>query len=135
VRIVRVWVQDWEMQCCGDPFAIAADVEWGLLAADDEFREWMESPLGGELAESITHREAHHQGADDPQPMPTRGRVESIEAVYWRIAPRPGADPRMMHPVSGTAVLERREKADGWEPEVDGGPSFQGYIVELTSLA
>ena len=123
------------MQCCGDPFGLGAEVEWGLLTADDDFREWIESPLGAELAESITHYEAHHQGDDDPQPTPTRGRVESIAAVYWRLAPLSGSDARIMYPVFDTAVLERREQADGWEPEVDGGPSFHGYIVELTSLA
>lgn len=128
---MRVWVANWEMQCCGAPFAAGEEVEWGLLAGDD-VREWLAEPLGAVVAASITHCEAHHQADDDPQPSLRRGRVESIHAAYWRLAPRPGENPQFMHPVADTGVLEQRERVDGWEPERDGGPSFQGYIVELS---
>lgn len=131
---MRVWVEDWEWQCCGQPFAVGADVEWGLLPVSSEAGEYLIEPLGGEVVASITHCETHHEGEDDPQPVPTAGRVESILAAYWEIAPRPNTDSRVLHPVAGTGVLEPRDTADGWEPEVEGGPRFEGYIVTLAPI-
>jgi hypothetical protein len=60
--------------------------------------------------------------------------VEAIEAAYWHLAARPGKDPRVLYPVEGTGVLERRATADGWEPERADGRKFEGYIVTLTLL-
>jgi hypothetical protein len=128
---VRVWITDWEWQCCGDPFAVGGQVEWGLVPADDQFREQYGAPLGAEVAASMTHYETHHQHADDPQRTLTRGRVEAIESVFWRDAPKPDGDPRVRYPVAGSAVRERRERADGWEAERQDGLTFHGYIVEL----
>jgi hypothetical protein len=129
-----VWLEDWEWQCCGEPFALGAEVEWGLLPASDGDRAYLIEPLGAAVVGGITHCETHHAGEDDEQPVPTRGRVESITAAYWHVAPRAGGDQRVHYPVAGSAVLERRETANGWEPETEGGPRFEGYIVELATL-
>jgi hypothetical protein len=131
---VRVWLEDWEWKCCGEPFALGAKVEWGLLPVSDDSRAYLGEPLGAEVVGGITHCETHHEGDDDEPPVPTRGRVESITAAYWYVAPRPGGDQRVHYPVAGSAILEERDKADGWEPEIEGGPRFEGYIVELAPL-
>jgi hypothetical protein len=130
---VRVWIEDWEWQCCGEPFAVGDEIEWGLLPDGD--RSYLTRPLGAEVANAITHFETHHQAEDDEQPTATRGRVESIEAAYWHLAPRPGEDPRVLYPVEETGVLASRVTADGWEPERADGRTFEGYIVTLTPLS
>jgi hypothetical protein len=128
---VRVWLTAWEWQCCGEPFRVGAEVLWPVVPASDVTGSWLAEPLGKEVARAITHYETHH----DEEPAPTiRARVVSIDAVYWELAPRPSEDPGVRYPVPKTGVLERRQSADGAELEIDGGPSFAGYIVELASL-
>lgn len=129
---MRVWLENWEWQCCGDKFAVGDEVEWGLLPARD--RSYLARPLGQALADSITHFETHHEGVHEEQPMPTPGRIESILAAYWQLAPRPSEDPRVVYPVAGTAVLEARDSADGWEPEKGDGVRFEGYIVAVSPV-
>jgi hypothetical protein len=131
---VRVWVSAWEWQCCGAPFSLGAEVTWGLCPTDDQFRAWIAKPLGAAAAASLTHYETHHQGADDAQPTPTCGRVNVIEAVYWKLALRPDGDPVVRFPVASSAAFHSRESADGWETEEEGGPSFAGYVVSLSQL-
>jgi hypothetical protein len=41
----------------------------------------------------------------------------------------------VLFPVADSAVVESRDRADGWEAETDGGPSFCGYLVELAALS
>src|SRR4051812_2069601 len=67
---VRVWLSDWEWQCCGEPFSVGNEVAWGLvsLPADDQY---LVGVLGAEVAAGLTHRETHH--ADEGErPVPTR---------------------------------------------------------------
>src|SRR3954453_6045775 len=70
VRRVRVWLEEWEWQCCGEPFAVGSEVEWGLLPMSGESRSYLKDPLGTDVVAEITHREAHHEGEDDKQPLP-----------------------------------------------------------------
>ena len=131
----------------------------GPQPLSSEGRAFLAEPLGT-IVDGITHCETHHEDpADEPQPVPTCGRVDSIAAVYWRTAPRPGGDPNLHYPVAGTAVVEARQRVAGPEPDrsgtvfvydpVDGtvapktrqrpdrleewtdGADFQGYIVDL----
>ena len=131
---MQVWLEDWEWQCCGEPFAVGAEVEWGLVPVSSESRSYLIDPLGAKVVAGITHCETHHEGEDDEQPIPTRGRVKSIVAAYWQLAPRRNEDPRVHYPVAGTGILEPRETADGWEPEIEGGSRFEGYIVTLAPI-
>jgi hypothetical protein len=133
VRGVQIWTEAWEWQCCGEPFAVGDEVEWGLRPLSAESRAFLAEPLGTQSAEQLTHGETHHEGADDEPTVPTRGRVESIQAVHWRVAPRSRSKPRVLYPVAGTGVVSR-QTADGWEPEPEETVSFAGYIVELSPL-
>jgi uncharacterized protein DUF6578 len=133
-RLVRVWITDWELQCCGDPFSVGMPVSWDLVPADAAFREWIEPPLGAALAASISHYETHHHDGEETQPTLTPGRVEAIDAVFWRDAPRADEDPRVRYPVAGSAIRERRQHADGWETSSHDGLHFHGYIVELAPV-
>jgi uncharacterized protein DUF6578 len=112
--------------------AAGDEVEWGLVPASPD--DVLTDGLGAETAALLTHYETHHQSPDDaPQPVPTRGLVKSITAAYWCVAPRPCGDERILYPVPGTALLEARDRADGWEPKLETR-IFEGYIVELTPV-
>jgi hypothetical protein len=131
---VKVWLDSWQWQCCGDPFAVGSEVLWDVLPTPPQHKPYLSELLGPELAGTIDFREEHHEDPRfQPRLVPTRGRVESIAAVYCQRAPRAGEEPRELFVVPGTTVLEQRERADGWEPEGDG-LRFEGYVVELTAL-
>jgi hypothetical protein len=130
---VKIWTEAWEWQCCGEPFAVGTDVEWELTPVEADGRTFLAKPLGTEIADQLTHYEGHHPSAvDNAQPL-TRGRVESIQAVYWQLAPRPSGNPVVVYPVPGTALLKARETANGRETE-DDKLDFVGYIVDLSPL-
>jgi hypothetical protein len=124
-----VWIDDWQQQCCGQPFAVGSRVSWTLIAPD---AEWLAGVLGPDLSTSITHAEEHHGLPGDA--TATAGTVRSIRAVRCRYARRPGADSRMHHPVPGSTAVTSIDTADGWEREQDD-LRFVGYLVELETEA
>jgi hypothetical protein len=118
-----VWVDDWQMQCCGEAFSVGDRVSWRCAPVDGK---WLTESLGPELARTVTHHEEHH-GGEGTEPL--IGTVLSIRAVCRDLAPRPGENPRVLYPVPDTAVLTGVETADGWF-KADKG-HFAGYLAEL----
>ncbi|MER6027893.1 DUF6578 domain-containing protein [Streptomyces sp. NPDC001851] len=67
---MRVFYEDWQMECCGTPFAVGEEVAWKLVAYDAEnIREGL-----GYGAEAWVE---NHGGPDEE----TVGRVRAIELV------------------------------------------------------
>ena len=124
---MNVWVDGWQMQCCGTPFAVGDDVEWTLSSGCDI--AWLKRVVGPEIANSISASEEHHGGLPDGAPTPN-GVVTGIRAAWSEFAALPGGDPRTLHPVAGTQELVQVDRADGWERERQG-LEFNGYVVEL----
>jgi hypothetical protein len=60
---VRVWVDAWQMQCCGPPFADGDTVEWTLSPDND--LEWLDSVVGRDVAQTVDFSEDHHVGLPD----------------------------------------------------------------------
>ncbi|MFJ6510160.1 DUF6578 domain-containing protein [Streptomyces sp. NPDC091406] len=119
---VTIWVDDWQMQCCGEDFTSGGLVSWSLMKADPE--DYVDI-VGAERADEIDFHEEHH-GEQEHAPMSLE--VLSIAEVHCRYAVPPGATDRVNHPVPGTAVLVPVDRADGWakgRPGVD----FAGYLV------
>ncbi|MFJ4755788.1 MULTISPECIES: DUF6578 domain-containing protein [Streptomyces] len=121
---VTIWVDGWQMQCCGESFAPGDAVSWPLLKADPEN---FADIVGADRAAEIDFCEEHHGDTDAP---PTRLKVLTAIEVHCRIAPPPGAD--AYHPVPGTTELVPVEKADGW-PEPRQDVRFMGYLVTAES--
>jgi hypothetical protein len=96
-----VWVDGWQMQCCGTPFAVGSRVAWTLGEAD---RDWLETVLSTDVQQTVDMAEDHH-GALPADARQTRATVIRIRAVRCRYASRPGHDPRTLYPVSGSGVL------------------------------
>jgi hypothetical protein len=131
---VVVWVDEWQQACCGEEFAVGATVTWQLasterLTAADT--TWLAAVVGDEEAATVTHHEEHHDGADTTTPV--TGTVESIRAAYCRYAPLLGEDPRMHHPVPGTAVLDPIDTVSDTVSDLPRQPelSLVGFLVEL----
>ena len=81
-----VWLDSWQMQCCGGKFSVGDRVSWTLVPEPD--LEFPESVLGKARAALVTHREEHHGGLAAGAPT-TSGVVRSIQAVSCRYAPGP----------------------------------------------
>jgi hypothetical protein len=124
VRLI-VWVDDWQLQCCGTPFAIGDEVTWTLSPAPD--RNWLSNIFGPESAQRITHTEEHHGQTDL---VATRGRVIDISAAHCRFTEHPRGRGTEVRHVTGSGELHPVTEADGYE----SGPAemlFLGYVVEL----
>jgi len=121
-----VWVDDWQMQCCGEPFRIGSEVAWTVSEADGA---WLAGMLGPDAQGTVDAAEDHH-GLLPAETPPTRGTVARIRAVHCRFAPRHGADSRTLFPVPGSGVVSDIDLADGWTPD-QGDARFVGYLVEL----
>ena len=126
---MRVWVDAWQVQCCGEPFAVGELVRWTLLEQPTE--EVLADSGGSPEVVRLTHAEEHHGGLPEQTP-PTAGRVRRIRAVTFDHAEVPG-QPRVLTRVPGSGVALDCRRADGWESELPagGGRQFSGYVVDL----
>ena len=118
-----MWINGWEMQCCGDPFRVGDRAEF--TTTTDVDREFLSAVVGGERAVALTDCEDRH-GLVRGSMSTVAGTVLSIEAVSCRYELRKGA----MYPVPGTTRLAWRDEATGWEPEV-AEVRFVGYVVRV----
>ena len=121
---MTIWVDGWQMQCCGEPFRLGSQVTWTLRAADPD---WLEAVLGAQ--QIVDAAEEHHGGVPEDS-MPIRGTVTHIAAVHCRYAPRSGSESRTIYPVAGSGVLTDIDSADGWTAD-RGDERFVGYLVQL----
>lgn len=71
-----VWVSEWQLRCCGDPFEVGARVRWHVVPPDTA---WLSDLLGAETAATVVGVEEHHDRLADATPLD--GRVRSIRAV------------------------------------------------------
>ncbi|MEV7322832.1 DUF6578 domain-containing protein [Streptomyces sp. NPDC093970] len=120
---LTIWVDDWQMQCCGQSFAPGDVVSWTLLEVDPEDYA---DVVGSEHAVEIDFREEHH-GQEEGR-APNSLKVVSVAEVHCRYRVPPGSMDKVNHPVPGTTVLVPVKAADGWakaRPDV----SFAGYLV------
>ena len=122
----RVWVDNWQMQCCGHPFEVGGEVVWPAIDVVD--RDYLSVVLGETEAARVTHAQERH--SNPKATMELRGRVRWIGAVFCRYAPGAGGPRNSLSPVAGTVVVEDRRSADGWEPE-SGGLRFVGYVADV----
>lgn len=127
--VVRtVWVESWQMQCCGTPFRIGERISWTLARVQDDL--FLEDLLGVDRASTITDCEDHHDVAPNPDESPTEGEVRTISAVFCDYRPDPARPGPGLFPVAGTGDVQARDSVDGWEPETEVRKLI-GYLVEV----
>jgi hypothetical protein len=74
---MRVFYEDWQMECCGTPFAVGDEVAWPLVAYDaGDIRQGWGYGAGARV-------ERHGGGPDEETAVRLRatGRVHAIELV------------------------------------------------------
>ncbi len=103
---MRVYYADWQMECCGTPFAVGDEIAWRLLPAAQE-----------DDCYGATARVEHHGGPD----RETVGRVRAIELVRQLYVVH--TDPRVRERLD--RALEPDQESEGlvllpspytWEP-------------------
>lgn len=133
-RVVLVWVDSWQQQCCGDEFRVGSPVEWDVLPEDDES---MVNLLGAEWSGKVGYRQERHGPFDHDQPQPLSGVIRSIATVTYSLEPVPGKQ-RHFQPAPGTGALRSVSVADPWGPEPPASDTptqaFGGWIVELETI-
>jgi hypothetical protein len=112
-----VWVDAWQMQCCGEPFAVGDRVGWTLR--DLPRGRLLDDVVGSEVAARITHAEEHHGGVPEDAPV-VLGTVRSILAAHACFVRETSWVP---------GELKTVRSADGTD-EVSG-LSFHGSVVDL----
>jgi hypothetical protein len=126
---ITLWVDAWQMQCCGEPFRLGSQVAWTLRNPDPD---WLEAALGAEASRAVDAAEEHH-GDISEDTEPVRGIVMRIRAVHCRYAPSPDGGPRTLCPAPGSGVLTDVESADGWIAD-RGEERLAGYVVRLDQV-
>lgn len=123
-----VYISDWQIQCCGEEFAVGDEVAWPIAPVG--VTDW-ESLVGPELAAALTGSYEAHE--DEPTSRLT-GTVRGIRTVSCRYAPAaPPEDARTLCPVPGTTVLGGVEAIEKWYG-TDFDPlvlRFCGWLVDL----
>ncbi|MEU1402437.1 DUF6578 domain-containing protein [Streptomyces sp. NPDC005728] len=137
---VRVFYEDWQMECCGRPFSVGDEVGLRLVAVDEGARDgrWY-----GAEAWVENHGDPRHK---------TVGRVRAIDLVHEEytaahvtepVEPVPGkvtfvSDGRGLEPVPGTRTLEPVDRCPRWfgeKPVPQQGPPrvrrTRGALVTL----
>jgi hypothetical protein len=129
--VLTVWMADWQMQCCGEPFSVGATVEWTLAPVGD--RGAIALAMGLELAETVTHQEDHHSLLLPENAPRTAGTVRSIRAVHGRYR-RAQGQAKCLSQLRESATATLVSSANGWEAADQDGPRFVGYLIELDAL-
>jgi hypothetical protein len=94
---MTIWVDGWQMQCCGEPFRLGSQVAWTLRAADPD---WLEAVLG---AQQIVDAAEEHHGGVPEDTMPTRGtgRISQRFTAVTRPGPAASHEPSTRWRVPG----------------------------------
>ncbi|GIF04741.1 DUF6578 domain-containing protein [Actinoplanes siamensis] len=116
---LKVWMADWQMECCGTPFRKNSEVSWRLRPATDV--EWLDTVLGDGVAATIDAVEDHHGGSDGP---PTVATVVSIDTVHCRFAPEP---------VAGSGIVTAVDEAKRWNSDM-GDRRFAGFLLRVRTM-
>jgi len=122
-RPVTVWVENWQMQCCGDPFKQGDTVEWTVLL-------WaFDPPAVQDIGQVDYYYENHANGNTDL--LRLSGTVTSVQQVFQQYELRHdtmvGRDVRV--PVGGYLAITD-QAADGWVPDREDG-RFSAYLATV----
>ncbi|MFG2039921.1 DUF6578 domain-containing protein [Dactylosporangium sp. NPDC048998] len=111
---ISIWVDSWQLQCCGEPFRIDAGVSWRLTY--DRDLAWLADVLAP-TAVRVDAAEDHHGGIT----VPTSGTVTRIRELHCRFDPGP---------VPGSGQLSDVEETVKWVDD-RGDLRFAGFVVEF----
>lgn len=118
--MTRVWLTEWEWECCGDPFSLGDEVDFGIESRTAH--PSLVDVLGPQVITTVDAMESHHV---EEFPDRVRGRVVAVYAVTREVIerrslrrPGHGAPPDSNLPANGGdwPTLGRRSDGGGfWE--------------------
>ena len=123
---VTVWMDDWQFDCCGEPFGIGSEVSWTIGPANSDLLTDM---LGTDTGVAIDAFEDHHSTGLPEGTPPTRGTVLAIKGAYCRFERRNGNDPTN-YLVDESGILVPLTRAKRFQ-EARGELRFMGYVITL----
>lgn len=94
--MTRVWLTRWEWSCCGKPFRVGDDVDFGIQTRTPD--PTLTEILGSALASTVNAMESHHEEEFTDRVV---GRVAAVHAVTHEVTERRSERSRG-HRVSGT---------------------------------
>lgn len=121
-----MWLSDLEWACCGDPFRVGDEVDFGVASRDVT---WLRENFGEAIARTVDALESHHE---EEWPDRVRGRVTAAYSVTVDTLERridrelPPERPRFM--LSGT------DTGTGVGTGVWAGGPTRSFTVEATWL-
>ena len=118
---VVVYIEAWQMQCCGEPFAKGDVVSWEAFVATDSLE------IDGETV-NIDFYEEHHTTHRHIMFQIT-GQVERVLAEY---SPRVEGQQNIEYSKSKKCYIDCCEEVDGWNFPQD--VSDWGYVVWLSNV-
>ncbi|GAB7075252.1 MULTISPECIES: DUF6578 domain-containing protein [Streptomyces] len=120
---VTIWIDSWQMECCGESFGPGEVVAWQLVVVGAEDHA---DVVGGRRAVEIDFREEHHGGAGEEAVAAVK--VVGVEEVHCRYEIPPGSESDVRQPVPGTTEFFPVGRAEKWVEERPG-LEFCGYLV------
>jgi hypothetical protein len=128
-----VWVESWEMQCCGEPFFVGGNASWPIARTNPS--DWLNDHFD-RLGRALPELEYSRHGVEDPSDQYTlAGLIRSIEALHYgvHVAPDQHHPGVTLIPTAGTQRLTAVQSDQMWElePKDPMQESFAGWIVEI----
>lgn len=118
-----VWVDGWQMACCGKPFSIGDSIAWTVSSKVD--RSFLGRVTSPEMAERIDYSEEHH--GDDEMALSLTGIVRSILLASCRYELEEGGG---SGPAAGTGQL-RGVGSTTERPKSIEDENRPGWVVEV----
>ncbi len=124
-----VWVDGWQMACCGTPFSIGDSIDWTV--SSDVDRSFLGRVTSPEVAGRIDYSEEHHDDDDDDDDdemvLGLTGVVRSIRLASCRYELEDGGG---SGPAAGSGQL-RDVVSTTERPPKTGDEDHPGWIVEV----
>lgn len=119
-----VYVEGWQMECCGNAFSTGSVVTWTVAPVDHDF---LDVVLGEELSAQVTDVEEHHHDPEATTVQRLNGVVRSIRSVSCSYAKPDGAS--ALYPVKNSAALTDVSSTD--DDRSTTGLVFLGWLVSV----
>jgi hypothetical protein len=119
---ITVWIDSWQMQCCGTPFKIDDKIKWTAL-------KWeFEKPVV-DVGNIDFYYENHAESNDNL--FDIEGIVSEIFAIHFVY--KLNTETRVQIAISGKTVPVN--EADGWDKDMSEEMQFSAYYVKLKNVS
>jgi hypothetical protein len=75
---MTVYVENWQMDCCGEPFSAGSHVSWTLIQGHST---WIQTILGSDVGITVDAKEDHHGKASCRNPSDAEHREGHLRGL------------------------------------------------------